>query len=125
MSDTIHVFGNSHSALFAGAPPCGNVVPKEKEKPRGRGYTDKHPTLPFRTWFLGPILAYNFFENHFQKVKDHIKEKKEWFPASTKIVLVVGEVDCRLHIPKQAKIQKNKTQKELTLLNMPRSVLII
>ena len=107
----IQVFGNSHAALFTGAPPCGNMVPKAKEFPKGRGYTESHPTLPFRTWFLGAVLAYNFFENHFSRIKNHINEKKEWFPEGTKIVLVCGEVDCRLHLPKQVKIQPNRTKK--------------
>lgn len=109
----INVFGNSHAALFTGAPPCGNVVPKEKEVPRGRGYTEPHPTLPFRTWFLGPVLAYTFFEKHFAMIKSHISKNKSWFPEGSKIVLVCGEVDCRLHIPKHSKKIENASKEEL------------
>ena len=112
-SGMIHVFGNSHAALFTGAPPSGNVVPKAKEKPRGRGYTERHPTLTFRTWFLGAVLAYNFFEKYLPKVKSHIEEKKEWFPPGTKILLMVGEIDCRLAIPKQAGLEPNRSSESL------------
>jgi hypothetical protein len=111
--ETIHVFGNSHAALFTGAPPSGNLVPKAKEKPKGRGYTDKHPTLPFRTWYLGPTLAYTFYEKHLPKIKSHISENKQWFPKGAKILLMVGEIDCRLAIPKQAKLRPDASNKQL------------
>ena len=109
----IHVFGNNHAAIFTGAPPCGNVVPKSKEVPRGRGYTDPHPTLPFRTWFLGPVLAYTFFDKHFEMIKKHIANNITWFPKGSKIVLVCGEVDCRLHIPKHAKFKDKLSKKSM------------
>lgn len=112
-NETIHVFGNSHAALFTGAPPSGNIVSEAKEKPRGRGYTDKHPTLPFRTWYLGSVLAYTFYDKHLPKVKEHIEENKSWFPPGTKIVLMVGEIDCRVAIPKQATFHPNKTREEM------------
>ena len=60
----IEIFGNSHAAVITGAPPSGNAVPRQREIPRGRGFTEKNPNYPFRTWFLGPVLAYNFYENH-------------------------------------------------------------
>ena len=109
----INIFGNSHAAIFTGAPPCGNIVPKVKEVPRGRGYTEPHPSLPFRTWFLGPVLAYTFFEKHFKMIKKHITDNPSWFPKGSKIVLVCGEVDCRLHIPKHSKKSKNASRKKL------------
>ena len=118
----IHIFGNSHAALFTGAPPCGTIVSKQKEVPRGRGYTDPHPTLPFRTWFLGPVLAYTFFEKHFEMIRRHIHNHKSWFPKGTKIVLVCGEVDCRLHIPKQLKVKRGSSKKELVQIVVDRFI---
>ena len=38
---------------------------KQGKKPGGRGFTDINPDYPFRTWFLGPVLAYNFYEHHY------------------------------------------------------------
>jgi hypothetical protein len=94
------IFGNSHAAILTGAPPSGNIVPKSKEKPRGPGFTHPHPSLPFRTWFLGPVLAYNFYENHLHKIYSHIKENPDKFDEQTMILLQVGEIDCRAHLPK-------------------------
>jgi|688.fasta_scaffold206668_2 hypothetical protein len=94
------IFGNSHAAILTGAPPSGNIVPKSKEKPRGPGFTQPHPSLPFRTWFLGPVLAYNFYENHLHKIYSHIKENPDKFDEQTMILLQVGEIDCRAHLPK-------------------------
>jgi len=94
------IFGNSHAAILTGAPPSGNIVPKTKEKPRGPGFTQPHPRLPFRTWFLGPVLAYNFYEHHLHKIYSHIKENPDKFDEQTMILLQVGEIDCRAHLPR-------------------------
>ena len=109
----IHVFGNSHAAVFTGAPPCGNMVPKISFRDN-MVYTDPHPELPFRTWFLGPITAYNFNEKYLPEMIAGIQSKKSWFPEGRKIMLVVGEVDCRIHLPKQSRIQKNRSKESLT-----------
>lgn len=105
------IIGNSHAALLTGAPPSGNKVSKEKEKPRGRGYTNKHPNLPFRTWFLGPVLAYNFYEHHLTKVYEFISEQPVIFKdKDTMILMCVGEIDCRVHLPKYVSKDRTPTQ---------------
>ena len=97
----IEIFGNSHAAVITGAPPSGKKVPKQKELPFGRGFTDVNPDYSFRTWFLGPILAYNFRQNHLQKVYKHIKENPKVFQRDNVVImLAVGEIDCRVHLPK-------------------------
>ena len=58
----------------------------------------------FRTYHLGPTIAYNFYEHHFPRVLDIINtsniNKEDDY-----ICLVVGEVDCRWHLPLQAEKQ--------------------
>ena len=53
---------------------------------------------------LGPVIAYNFYEKHFPKVREKILPKVN--KEDDYLLFVVGEVDCRLHIPKQADIQR-------------------
>jgi len=103
----IEVFGNSHAATFPGAPPCGNHVSKQRHRPYGRGYTDMHPVHPFRAWFLGPALAYNFYEHHLAKVYSFIKEFPHVFTEKNVMLLMVfGEIDCRVHLPKYVSEQR-------------------
>lgn len=103
------IIGNSHAALLTGSPPSGNKVPKEK--PLGRGCTNKHPNLPFRSWFLGGVLAYNFYEHHLTKVYDFISQYPTIFKdKNTMILLCVGEIDCRVHLPKYVSKDRTPTQ---------------
>jgi len=59
----------------------------------------------FKSHHIGPVISYNFLENHMKSVNDIL-------PSINKnddyLTLVVGEVDCRLHIPLQADKQ-NRT----------------
>ena len=101
------VIGNSHAATLPGAPPCGHKVSKQRHRPFGRGYTDINPDLPFRAWFLGPVLAYNFHEHHLQKVYSFIEEFPSIFEKKdTTLVMIVGEIDCRVHLPKHVTIER-------------------
>jgi hypothetical protein len=101
------VVGNSHAATLPGAPPCGNMVPKQRHKPEGRGFTDVNPVYPFRAWYLGPALAYNFYEHHLKKVYSFINEFPEIFnDKNTMILMQVGEIDCRAHLPRY--VNKNR-----------------
>ena len=81
--------GNSHVHFFTGGHP-------------GSAFSS-HPTKQIISYSIGPTIAYNFFEHHLphciQKLNNH-PPSKEIF-----IVPVVGEVDCRWHIPKQAELQ--------------------
>jgi hypothetical protein len=73
----VFVLGNSHANLFS------NTAPQ---------VTDKiNDTKLFKTCSIGPVIAYNFQEHHLPKVP---------------VMLAVGEVDCRWHLPKQAVEQK-------------------
>jgi hypothetical protein len=57
----------------------------------------------FKFCWLGPVIAYNFYEHHFEKVKEYLKSVNK---ETDYIMFVVGEVDCRYHLPKQADEQK-------------------
>jgi hypothetical protein len=90
----IHCIGNSHVNNFSN----NNYITLQS------GFKNDIFTL----YHLGATIAYNFYEHHMPKVIDIIKyiDKKDY------ISLIVGEVDCRLHLPLQAD-QQNKTDFEI------------
>ena len=65
----------------------------------------------FTTVHIGPTIAYNFYEHHYPKVLEHLSSsdininKKDDY-----VMLIVGEVDCRWHLPKQAEIQNKNVE---------------
>lgn len=92
---TIHVIGNSHAYFFAGAAP-GSF-----------GYK-LDSMLDIGAISIGPALAYNFHKNHLPKVLsalDFLGEAKI-YKKHDPVVLVIGEVDCRWHLPRQAALNK-------------------
>ena len=70
-------------------------------------FTEAGESPGFKSYPIGPTIAYNFSTHHLPKVKQIIEENK--IPDGAKILLVVGEVDCRWHIPFQADKQKRST----------------
>lgn len=91
----IYCIGNSHVNIFRGLDSVWG----------------KDSISIFKTHYLGPTIAYNFYEHHYNQVLEYLNtsniDKKNDF-----IMLIVGEVDCRWHLPKQAEIQ-NKNINEL------------
>lgn len=90
----IHCIGNSHVSLFTGEPSSSFPCFESQKSPH------------FRTRWLGPTIAYNFKEHHFPKVKDYLKN----VPTTDAVMLIVGEVDCRWHLPFQADKQKKSIE---------------
>jgi hypothetical protein len=93
----IFVFGNSHAHVFTDTHPATFGIGKQSEK--------------FISLSLGPTIAYNFYEHHYPTMFNwiqqlNINKEKDY------IVLAIGEVDCRWHLPYQAHIQ-NKTNEEI------------
>jgi hypothetical protein len=84
----IFAIGNSHCHFFSGSHP-GDTSGKK---------ANQH----FVSYSLGPVIAYNFYEHHLPKIYSLIEQKKIQIRAKDFIMLVVGEVDCRWHLPKQA-----------------------
>lgn len=87
----IYVFGNSHAHFFTDSTPSRY----------GEG---EHHGDCFRSFSLGPVIAYNFYEHHFPLMIDWMNGLP--ITKDDKILIAVGEVDCRWHIPKQANLQK-------------------
>lgn len=87
----IHCFGNSHINTFS-----------------NKSYLSYESNDIFKLYHLGPTIAYNFYNNHYNKVLSLLPQicKNEY------VSLILGEVDCRLHIPKQADIQ-NRTDEDV------------
>lgn len=84
----IYVIGNSHVNFFTNAHPG----------------TELFKTDQFVSYNFFACTAYKFWEKHFFEmlnVFDMLKVKRD----TDYILMVAGEVDCRVHIPKQADIQ--------------------
>jgi hypothetical protein len=58
----------------------------------------------FTTKHLGATIAYNFYEHHYPQVLDYLSSTNINMQTDY-VMLIVGEVDCRWHLPKQAEIQ--------------------
>jgi len=88
MKAVTHVFGDSHVALFSGVDQ------------RAEGFPNERDTLPaFRTYQMGPVLAYNFSK--------WLPQLQKWidFYNITSLIFYVGEIDTRVHIVKHAQIK--------------------
>lgn len=63
----------------------------------------------FTTNHIGPTIAYNFFEHHYPNVLEYLSSANINMKEDY-IMLIVGEVDCRWHLPKQAEIQNKNIE---------------
>ena len=86
----IVAIGNSHAHVFTGGHPA----------------CESYAEQNFVSISIGPIIAYNFKQHHLSKVERIVKSLLD----NTLVILVVGEVDCRWHIPKQAELQKRSIE---------------
>jgi hypothetical protein len=70
-------------------------------------FPPKKQSLPFfKTYHLGPVTAWSFTEKHLPKVMETLRKEK--IPSGSRVLLCVGEVDCRWHLPLQAHKQGKK-----------------
>lgn len=83
-----YFIGNSHVNIFRGS----------------HRLFDQDLLELFRTEHLGPTIAYNFYEHHYPKVLEYL-ERTQIDKENDYICIVVGEVDCRWHLPKQSEVQ--------------------
>ena len=88
----IHLIGNSHVNTFSNDSKLNMSFENDI----------------FKSHHIGPVIAYNFYEHHMNSVRNIINniQKNDY------ISLIVGEVDCRIHLPLQADKQ-NKTDYEI------------
>lgn len=90
----IHLIGNSHVNTFSNDDKLNLSFENEY----------------FKSHHIGPVIAYNFYEHHMGAVNEIIVNNN--INEKDYISLIVGEVDCRLHLPLQADNQ-NKTDDEI------------
>jgi len=87
----VFVFGNSHAHFFTNSTPS-----KFGEGENKNEY--------FRSFSLGPVIAYNFIIHYFSTMINMVNQLP--ITQNDYVLLAIGEVDCRWHIPKQAEVQK-------------------
>ena len=94
----IYCIGNSHSHFFTGSLPSDSLGSKQNNY--------------FTSISLGPTIAYNFYDKHLDKVKKIISDDfmipifgVKFSKEKDYVLLAIGEVDCRWHIPYQANLQ--------------------
>ena len=85
----IYAIGNSHAHFFTNSHPAE--------------HKGTNPDQHFTSYSLGPTIAYNYYEHHLPKLKQLISQIN--IQPKDHILLVIGEVDCRWHLPKQAATQ--------------------
>jgi hypothetical protein len=89
----IYSIGNSHAHFFTGTPPGT----------QGFGSSQNEY---FTSISLGPVIAYNFFEHHYPILLNALSQNQIKIQTGDKILLTIGEVDCRWHLPKRANDHK-------------------
>jgi hypothetical protein len=90
----IYCIGNSHACVFRGKNEIFQCWPQKQDD----------AALHFKTCTIGPTIASNFYKHHLNRVRAILKESS--IKDTDFVMLVVGEVDCRWHIPKQAELQQ-------------------
>jgi len=81
--EMIYVFGDSHRSFFTDTHP-GSSSPGKKGI--------------FVSYTLGPGTAHNFYENRHAEMMKILNNTN--LSDDCGVVIVAGEIDCRLHIPK-------------------------
>ena len=98
----IHCIGDSNVCFFSGKDSIHPLFPL---------HIGENP--PFKTYRLGPSLAYNLCRlNTTTKGREILFLLLGLLSQKSDLLLVYGEIDCRSHIGKQAVIQ-NRPEKEL------------
>jgi hypothetical protein len=90
----IYCIGDSHVSVFGGVNKMSD------------GWPSVYDILPqFRTYKLGPVLAYNT-ATEFHSTRSVLFTILNLIPAKSSVLLCYGEIDCRVHILKQAELKK-------------------
>jgi len=94
----VHCIGDSHVSVFSGT----NKI--------SEGYPSVHDVLPwFRTYRIGPHLAYNIGNETHHGYK-HLMGILAGISTGSNVLLSFGEIDCRCHIIRQAELQGKKIE---------------
>ena len=102
----IYVIGDSHSNFFSGEEEILSI------RFRKGIHTGNHLIPFFRTFHIGPALAFNLSRmNTTSQAREKILYLMEHqIPPRAAILLCFGEIDCRVHILRQA--EKNTLRAE-------------
>jgi len=104
----IYVIGDSHTNFFGGTEYI-NFLPLENHINTSCNLVDF-----FKTFHLGPALAYNSNTNSSTNTlaKTLYLIEKNYLPPKSTLLLCFGEIDIRVHVLKQAEKQ-NKTVEQV------------
>lgn len=104
MEKIIYCIGDSHVSFFSGldgVQPCWPIVGNDV-------------ISFFRTYRLGPVLAYNLCEiNTTTKGREALFSVLDTIPCGSTILLCFGEIDCRAHLLKQS-VRRQKDIENVT-----------
>lgn len=108
--DLIYLIGDSHTNFFSGHE---NIDWKKIDNISENisNVQDLHPL--FKTFHLGPCLAYN---TNRLNTTSRVLEKTQYlidnnfFPQKANLMVALGEIDCRVHVKKQAELQNKSVE---------------
>lgn len=92
----IHALGDSHASFFAGEERLQPLFPA----PAGQNLH------AFRAWHLGPYLAHSF-ANPQHELRRKIRQLSPHFAAGHRLLLCLGEIDCRCHVLRQSRLRSS------------------
>ncbi len=101
-SETIYCIGDSHASFFSGRNSIQPAWPERSE--------DIIPS--FKSYRLGATLAYSLSQSGTRtQGREKLLEITSQLPKNSYVLLNFGEIDCRVHLLKQAQEQsKNKEE---------------
>ena len=98
----IYCIGDSHASFFSGTDQMQPIYPE----------AGKNLIPLFRSYRLGPVLAYSLpkLETRSQGREKLLALLSE-IPVGSRIMLLFGEIDCRVHLLKQAEQRSESLEK--------------
>jgi hypothetical protein len=99
LNTVIHCIGDSHVDFLSGY----NCIQPEWPIP----HDDRVPL--YKTYRLGAVLAFTISKRD-SKGYLRLREVLKTIPKGSYVMLVLGEIDCRVHLIKQSQIQKKNKE---------------
>ncbi len=95
-NNVIYCIGDSHASFFSGNDKIQPVWPDLS-----------HDSIPaFKSFRLGPVTAYNLCKiNSSTKGREKLFSVLDTLLCPSNILLCFGEIDCRVHLLKQSRLQ--------------------
>ena len=103
--NVIHCIGDSHASFFSGYDRIQDEYPARSE--------NKYPF--FISYRLGAVLAYSLCKlGTKEKGREKLLELTDQLEKGSVLLLCFGEIDCRVHLLKQAQLQQKKIEDTVT-----------